>query len=119
MKFRSNIQIWLKSNKSTKIFFSNRNIHKLIKIVLACNLPLYTHDLVVGPFMSVDTDAMEPDMVVTVGTFETSVLVLVFCGDVLALVVRAVAVDVLVVVIGIPKNIELCKKKTQKHYRLL
>ena len=62
-------------------------------------------------------------MVVSVGTFETSVLALVVCGEVLALVVGVVVVDVLVVVvdvlvvvvdvlvvvIGITKNKELCK----------
>ena len=44
---------------------------------------------------------MEPDMVVSVGTFETSVLILVFCGDVLALVVGVVVVDVLVVAVDV------------------
>ena len=44
---------------------------------------------------------MDPFMVVTVGTFETSVLVLVFCGEILALVVGAVVVDVLVVVVDV------------------
>ena len=62
---------------------------------------MYTNNPVVELHIPVDTDAMEPDMVVTVGTFETSVLVLVFCGDVLALVVGVVVVDVLVVVVDV------------------
>lgn len=58
-------------------------------------------------FLPVDAGASEPYMVVLVGTFETSVLVL--CGVVLALVVGIIKVDVSVITIGVTKNIELCK----------